>query len=1099
MPNLKIASTVALFLCTVFASEDRIRHARDGSIGNLPSILTRIFNSDFFLATPWTWRNSSVSAATGSLSPSLSPDAIVSPTPSPIPLGTGIFRPAFNPVPSQVSRSNRSHHGAVGLVAQNHSAADNASNSNPCTINIREATIERWYTSEFIWPTYYFASMVIDSTLTYSVQTQGEFNVTTALSWALGLAVVTTMSWNTDMSTSLIEFIPTTLPGPIAATTEVLTVNLFSPLPSGPLTKPDLVDSLDLHIVTPPSATITGPSNTQYVAPSGTPFVYFTEYEVERSEPMTDALGNVYYTHSIITSNFSSPLAFDYSGDSLESSSTATGIIPSNFVAQIPESTCVPGTYTGSVTVLIVVNVIYAYVGKGNMVHIESSVGAIGLPGFPKMRSKAYVETSASVEAPEPQPSAAASVNPGLTGNELAALLSQFQNWAIAIAHLESSAQGLNPPTLILIGTEASETEANPTQAPTADSGNGVPQNGGPGAQTAAQPGQNGLGSDSRPPVVVIGGSSFTMGSSSAFVIGQQTLAPGGPAIAVGGTTVSLAPSATAVVVNGATTPLSDVQQAAPNPPVITIGSSAYTANAATQYYLGPGQTLKPGGAASVDGTVVSLGPSASYVVVGGSTQAFPAAMITAAPANPGVGPFVVGGQTLAPGGKVVLGGTTISLDSMGSNLVINGYSKAVGGAAAANQPLITVAGSNYAAADGTSFVVAGQTITPGGRIVVSGTTLSLDASVKSIYVNGVPTAIPTNYPFSTLYPALTFQGTSITPQAASAGAQPAYVIGGATLTPGGRIVVSGTTLSLAPFATALLVNGATSTLNPAVLTSLPAIPFGSTSLSPILGPGRSYVIDGQTLTPGGRITVSGTTLSLLPTPTAVVINGATYALSPSTPNSAAASASTNAPLLTLGGRTYTALPGSSGAQPTYVIGSQTLTAGGSIVLAGGTTVSLAPQATALVVNGATTVLFPATATGSATLGNRLAELTIGGSTYTALAAGGVAGPTFVINGVTLTPGGTVVLGPGTTVVLQSANGGAAVAVVAGVTTETFAGASQTGSGGSAVATAAGGEGAKETGKGKGKKNTAALTGVDGIWMAIFGLWGFMGVVFWMF
>ncbi|KAL1388888.1 hypothetical protein HDK64DRAFT_186353, partial [Phyllosticta capitalensis] len=804
-----------------------------------------------------------------------------------------------------------------------------ASNSNPCTINIREATIERWYTSEFIWPTYYFASMVIDSTLTYSVQTQGEFNVTTALSWALGLAVVTTMSWNTDMSTSLIEFIPTTLPGPIAATTEVLTVNLFSPLPSGPLTKPDLVDSLDLHIVTPPSATITGPSNTQYVAPSGTPFVYFTEYEVERSEPMTDALGNVYYTHSTMTSNFSSPLAFDYSGDSLESSSTATGIIPPNFVAQIPESTCVPGTYTGSVTVLIVVNVIYAYVGKGNMVHIESSVGAIGLPGFPKMRSKAYVETSASVEAPEPQPSAAASVNPG---------------------------------------TEASETEANPTQAPTADSGSGVPQNGGPGAQTAAQPGQNGLGSDSRPPVVVIGGSSFTMGSSSAFVIGQQTLAPGGPAIAVGGTTVSLAPSATAVVVNGATTPLSDVQQAAPNPPVITIGSSAYTANAATQYYLGPGQTLKPGGAASVDGTVVSLGPSASYVVVGGSTQAFPAAMITAAPANPGVGSFVVGGQTLAPGGKVVLGGTTISLDSMGSNLVINGYSKAVGGAAAANQPLITVAGSNYAAADGTSFVVAGQTITPGGRIVVSGTTLSLDASVKSIYVNGVPTAIPTNYPFSTLYPALTFQGTSITPQAASAGAQPAYVIGGATLTPGGRIVVSGTTLSLAPFATALLVNGATSTLNPAVLTSLPAIPFGSTSLSPILGPGRSYVIDGQTLTPGGRITVSGTTLSLLPTPTAVVINGATYALSPSTPNSAAASASTNAPLLTLGGRTYTALPGSSGAQPTYVIGSQTLTAGGSIVLAGGTTVSLAPQATALVVNGATTVLFPATATGSATL-----------------------------------------------------------------------------------------------------------------------------------
>ncbi|KAK8182519.1 hypothetical protein BC567DRAFT_158268, partial [Phyllosticta citribraziliensis] len=889
-----------------------------------------------------------------------------------------------------------------------------------CTVNIPEATIEKWYTSEFIWPTLYFMAQNMDSDLTYAVNTADEFNVTTALSWALGLAVVTTMSWNSDLSSSLIEYIPTTAPGPVAAATSVLSISQFAPLPTGPLTVPDLVDSLYLSKTTPPSVTITGPSNASYIVPSGTPFVQFTQYQVT-------------YTHSTTTYNLSAPFAFDYSGDSLDDLSTATGNVPTNILAQIPDSTCIPGTYTGSVTVLFIVNIVYSLIAKGDMVHIESSVGPLVPPG----RSKAYVETSAPVEAPEVLPSD-------------------------------------SPP------------------APTAANGDEAPPNGESGSQNAHHRGQNGPGSDSPSPVIVIGGESFAMGSSSAFVVGQQTLAPGGPAIAVGGTTLSLAPSATAVVIDGVSSPIPGAGKAAPSPPIIIVGSNAYTANAATQYYLGPGQVLTPGGAVNMGGTIVSLGPSASYVVVGGSTQAFPSAMITAAPAIAAGEFFEIGGQVLTPGGNVVLGGTTISLDSGGSNLVVNGYSRALGGAAA-NQAVISVAGSNYAAVDGTSFVIGGQTLTPGGRITAGGTTLSLDASDKSIYINGVPSSISKGNSFSTLYPAITFQDTTIAPHAQSAGSQPTYTIGSATLTPGGRVVVLGTTLSLAPFGTALIINGATSTLNPAVLTSLPAIAFGSTSLSPILGPGRAYIIGSQTLTPGGRITVSGTTLSLLPTPTAVVIDGATYALS-AISASAAAPVLTNAPLITLAGRTYTALPGSSGAQPTYIIGGKTLTAGGSIVLSGGTTVSLAPLATALIVNGATTTLFPATETAASNNPSKRAELTIGASTYTALPGSAGAAPTFVINGITLTPGGTVVLGPGTTVVLQSASGGAAVAVVAGVTTETF-GAGPTHTGASATAEAA--AGSKETGKGKGKKNAAAAM-ATGAWAVVVGLWGFMGGVFWL-
>ncbi|KAK7613606.1 hypothetical protein BKA81DRAFT_416251 [Phyllosticta paracitricarpa] len=1076
MPYLKSTSTAALLLSTTFASGYRIRHSRDESI-----------------ASPWTWSNSSGSTATDTSTPAVPTNPIVFQTPSSTLLGTAIS-PALFPTSPQIVRGNRSHHGIVGVFPQNQTAAGNGSNNSACTINISGATIEKWYTSEFIWPTLYFTPQLIDSSLTYAINKADEFNVTTALSWALGLAVVTTMSWNTDLSSSVIQFIPTTASGPIAAATSVLSISQFSPVPTGPLTEPDLVESLALNITTPPTVTITGPSNTAYIAPSGTPFVQFSQYQVERLETATDALGSVVYTRATKTYNISDTFAFDYRGNTLDDLSTATGDVPTNFIAQIPDSTCVPGTYTGSVTVLFVVNIVYSLHARGNMVHLESSVGPLVPPG---PQSKANIETSAPVEAPQPLPPAPTSAHQtGLTGNEIAALLALFQHFAVNIAHVESSVAKVDFPSLVLMGTETSDAEADSPPAPTAANGNGASQNGGSGSQNAQHRGQDGPGSDSPSPVIVIGGDSFAMGSSSAFVIGQQTLAPGGPAIAVGGTTISLAPSATAVVVNGVSSPLPDAAKAAPNPPIITVGSNAYTANAATQYYLGPGQILTPGGAANVEGTVVSLGPSASYVVVGGSTQAFQSAMITAAPAIAAGEFFAIGGQALAPGGNVVLGGTTISLDSGGSTLVVNGYSGALGGIAA-NQPVISAAGSNYAAVDGTSFVIGGQTLTPGGRITAAGTTLSLDASDQSIYVNGVPSAISKGYPFSTLYPAITFQGTTIAPNAQSVGSSPTYTIGGATLTPGGRVVVSGTTLSLAPFATALIINGATSTLNPAVLTSLPAIPLGSTSLSPILGPGRTYVIGSQTLTPGGRITVFGTTLSLLSTPTAVVINGATYALS-ALPASAAAPAPTNAPLLTFAGHTYTALSGGSGAQPTYIIGSQTLTAGGSIVLGSGTTISLAPLATALVINGATTPLFPATATAAAAASNtrsKRPELTIGASTYTALPAGSPgAVPTFVINGVTLAPGGTVVLGPGSTVVLQTASDGAAVAVVAGVTTETFAtGPTHTG----ASATAEAAAGATETGKGKGKKSVAAAAAAEA-WVVVLGLWGFMGGVFWL-
>jgi hypothetical protein len=106
---------------------------------------------------------------------------------------------------------------------------------------------------------------------------------------------------------------------------------------------------------------------------------------------------------------------------------------------------------------------------------------------------------------------------------------------------------------------------------------------------------------------------------------------------------------------------------------------------------------------------------------------------------------------------------------------------------------------------------------------------------------------------------------------------------------------------------------------------------------------------------------VADTTISLAPGATALVINGRTTLLTPS-----AQPIITNAPLLTIGSQTYTAISGT-----TFVIGGQTLTPGGTITV-DGTTISLAPGATQLIYGSSgrstTTALFPATTTRSQSL-----------------------------------------------------------------------------------------------------------------------------------
>ncbi|TKA68397.1 hypothetical protein B0A49_10641, partial [Cryomyces minteri] len=528
------------------------------------------------------------------------------------------------------------------------------------------------------------------------------------------------------------------------------------------------------------------------------------------------------------------------------------------------------------------------------------------------------------------------------------------------------------------------------------------------------------------PSPLTVGGLTITPNSAQAYIIGSQTLEAGAPAIVVSGTSVSLAPGAAAVVIGGTTSHLGPQAQitkspVGSNPQAITVGGSTITINSASNFVVGS-QTLSVGGPGiTVSGTTLSLGRSgpSTFIVVNGATQALARAPVATPPlltigantytANAATQYYLAPGQTLTAGGQVTVSGTVVSLGPSASYVVVNGVTRGLFAPTVAPQPLLNVGGTQYAANAGSSYVIAGQTLTPVGVIIVDGTTISLAASESAVVVNGVTQTLAS----PVITPAPIVLGSST--YTANAGST--YVIGGQTLTPGGVITESGSTVSLGPSAAIVVVNGITQTLGPAATTPAPILTVGGRTYT--ANAGSSYVIAGQTLTPGGVITVSGTTISLAPSAANIVVNGVKQTLaSPAT--------ITAPPVLTIGGMTYTANTGT-----TYTIASQTLTPGGVITVSG-TVISLTPSATAIVVNSVTTTLFPAgVVTTSAPL------LTVGASTYTANA-----GTTFTIGGQTLTPGGVITVS-GTIISLSAS---ATIAVV-GTVTETLFPATTTGVG----------------------------------------------------
>ena len=122
------------------------------------------------------------------------------------------------------------------------------------------------------------------------------------------------------------------------------------------------------------------------------------------------------------------------------------------------------------------------------------------------------------------------------------------------------------------------------------------------------------------PPVLTLAGSVYTETPTVGFVIGSQTLLPGGPVITVDSTPLSLALGATEIVVGSVTSVLRSISA----PEALTLAGSVYTETPTVGFVIGS-QTLVPGGPIIiVNGTPLSLAPGATEIIIGSAAKSIP-------------------------------------------------------------------------------------------------------------------------------------------------------------------------------------------------------------------------------------------------------------------------------------------------------------------------------------------------------------------------------------------------------------------------------------------------------------------------------------------
>ncbi|EMD69159.1 hypothetical protein COCSADRAFT_105351 [Bipolaris sorokiniana ND90Pr] len=304
---------------------------------------------------------------------------------------------------------------------------------------------------------------------------------------------------------------------------------------------------------------------------------------------------------------------------------------------------------------------------------------------------------------------------------------------------------------------------------------------------------------------------------------------------------------------------------------------------------------------------------------------------------------IVVGGQTLRPGQTQTVDGVPVIIpgNGEGARIIVGGSTVALDAAATPGPPVLTVGGGTIAANPQGDFVFGTETLKPGGPpVIVNGNTVSLGPGGVAV-VNGATQTITAGLSHSVTLPPASVVGDRTIFTTVIGGLTVGVVAPGQAVGAGSWIAVDGQ---------AAYIPAPGQTLTPGGVLTLAGITYSLPQGAPggvvVINGQTAYVpAPGQTLTPGGVLTISGTTYSLPEGALAgvVVINGVTSTMTPG-------AVITPAPALTIKDVTYTQTVRDGTTE--YVLGDGTTLVLGSTVEMDGTTYSLDKSGTALIING---------------------------------------------------------------------------------------------------------------------------------------------------
>ena len=232
---------------------------------------------------------------------------------------------------------------------------------------------------------------------------------------------------------------------------------------------------------------------------------------------------------------------------------------------------------------------------------------------------------------------------------------------------------------------------------------------------------------------------------SSAFQIDGTIVSEGGPAATVDGTIISLGQSG-ALAIGSSTVHLPTLSDTSSN--IYTVAGQIFTPNPSA--FQIAGTTVSEGGpAATVDGTIISLGQSGALAI---GSSIFHLPTLSDTPSNaytvagqrftPNPSAFTIAGTVISAGGPAaVMNGTTVSLEPSGTLLV-----------GSSTIPLLSSPGSRETNIDGfdvkvqSSFVIVdGTTLSAAAAgVTISGKVFSLEAGGSSLDIGTGRFALPT-------------------------------------------------------------------------------------------------------------------------------------------------------------------------------------------------------------------------------------------------------------------------------------------------------------------------------------------------------------------